>query len=54
MGSDRQLALTPTSKTRAGHFSGRHVFGYNSPAAIARELFKPFTDAESLIDSSFF
>jgi len=27
--------------------SGRHSFGHNSPAA--RELFKPFTDATSLV-----
>jgi len=26
-------------------------FGYNSPAAIARELFKPSTDAQSLLGS---
>jgi len=34
---------------RAGHHRGRHFFGHNSPAAIARELFKPSTDSASLL-----
>jgi len=29
----------------------RGFFGYNSPAAIARELFKPSTDAASILGS---
>jgi len=36
---------------RAGHHSGWHFFGYNSPATIARELFKSSTDAASLLGS---
>jgi len=28
------------------------LFGYNSPATIARELFKPSTDSASLVVSS--
>jgi len=35
----------------SGHPSGRHFFGRNSPAAIAREVFKPSTDAASLLVS---
>ena len=34
-----------------GHHSGRDVSGHSSPAAIARELFKPSTDAASLLVS---
>jgi len=30
-----------------GHFSGRHSFGHNSPAAAAREVFKTSTDSAS-------
>jgi len=30
---------------------GSYLFGYNSPAAIAGELFKPSTDAASLLGS---
>ena len=33
----------------AGHCSGRHSFGHNSPAAAAREVFKPSTDSASLV-----
>jgi len=29
---------------RAGHYDGRHFVGHKSPAAKARELFKPSTD----------
>jgi len=28
---------------------GSYVFGYNLPAAAAREVFKPFTDSASLV-----
>jgi len=31
---------------------GSYFFGYNSPAAIARELLKPSTDAASLLGSN--
>jgi len=34
--------------SRAGQYSGRYSFGHNSPAAAAREVFKPSTDSESL------
>jgi len=34
---------------RASHYSATHVFGYNSPAAAAREVFKPSTDSASLV-----
>jgi len=33
----------------ASHYSDIHIFGYNSPADIARELFKPSTDEASLL-----
>ena len=36
---------------RASHHDARHVFVYDLPAAIARELLKPSADAESLLDS---
>ena len=32
---------------RTGHYSGWHSFGHNSPAAAAREVFKPSTDSAS-------
>jgi len=35
----------------ASHLNGRHFFGHNTPAAAAREVFKPSTDAESLLGS---
>jgi len=28
---------------------GVYIFGYNSPAAAAREVFKPSTDSASLV-----
>jgi len=31
---------------------GLYVFGYNSPAAAAREVFKPSTDSAGLVVSS--
>ena len=31
------------------HYSGSQFFGYNSPAAAAREVFKPSTDSASLV-----
>jgi len=34
---------------RAGHCSGRYSFGHNSPAATARQVFKPSTDSASLL-----
>ena len=37
--------------SRLSHFRDMYVFYYNSPAAIARELFKPSTDAASLVGS---
>jgi len=33
------------------HYSGSRLFGYNLPATIARELFKPSTDAGRLLGS---
>ena len=33
---------------RVGLHIGRHILGNNSPASIARELFKPSTDSASL------
>jgi len=33
---------------RARQYIGACFFGYNSPAAITTEFFKPSTDAESL------
>ena len=35
----------------ASHYSGSDVFGYNSPPAAAREVFKPSTDAARLVGS---
>jgi len=37
--------------SHVSHCSGWHFFGCNSPAAIAREVFKPSTDAASLLGS---
>ena len=34
---------------RAGHHSGRYSFGHNSPAAPAREVFKPSTYSACLL-----
>jgi len=34
---------------RAGHHSGRYSFGHNSPAAAAREVFKPSTYSACLL-----
>jgi len=34
------------------HYNGPSCFGYNSSAAAAREVFKPFTDSASLVVSS--
>jgi len=36
---------------RAGHCSGWHFFGHKSPAARARELFKPSTNSAGLLVS---
>jgi len=38
-------------KDRARQYIGACFFSYNSPVAIARELFKPSTDAASLLGS---
>jgi len=37
---------------RPGHCSDRYSFGHSSPAAIARELFKPSTDSARLLVST--
>ena len=36
---------------RASHYGALHVLCYSPPAAIARGLFKPSTDAASLVGS---
>jgi len=36
---------------RASHYSATCIFGYNSAPAAASEVFKPSTDAESLLGS---
>ena len=36
----------------AGHCGGRCSFGHNSPAARAREVFKPSTDSSRLLVST--
>ena len=46
----RQCLLKPFND-HAGHYNGPCFFGYNSPAATARELFKPSTDVTSLLGS---
>jgi len=33
----------------ARHYSSRNFFGHNSPAAVARELFKPSTNPARLL-----
>jgi len=38
---------------RTGHYVGRHISGHNSPAARAKELFKPSEDPVSLLESIF-
>jgi len=42
-------AIQATFNAPASHLSGRHFFGHNSPAAAAREVFKPSTDSASLV-----
>jgi len=37
---------------RAGHDSGRYSFGHISPAASAREVFKPSADSANLLVST--
>jgi len=34
---------------RASHYGGWYSFGHSSPAAAAREVFKPSTDSASLL-----
>ena len=46
----KRTALNPFND-RASHYSATHIFGYNSAPAAAREVFKPSTDAESLLGS---
>jgi len=41
--------LYDTFNAHASHLSVRHFFGHNSPAAAAREVFKPSTDSASLV-----
>jgi len=43
------MALLKPFDDHAGHYNGLCVFGYNSSAAAAREVFKPSTDSESLV-----
>ena len=43
-----QWTLSPFT-SQNGQDRGRHSFGHNSPTARARELFKPSTDATSLV-----
>ena len=47
--SGRAMALLKSFDDHAGHYNGLCVFGYNSSAAAAREVFKPSTDSESLV-----
>jgi len=46
----RTKPLKPIN-ARAGHYHGRHISGHISPAAKARELFKPSKQPESLLVS---
>ena len=46
-----RLCLCQPFNDRAGHYSGSCIFCYNSAPAAAREVFKPSTDAESLLGS---
>ena len=47
----RSLATPGSFNAHASHYSALYFFGYNSPADIARQLFKPSTDAASLLVS---
>ena len=42
------VATTPFN-AHQNPYIGRRFFGYNSPAAAAREVFKPSTDSASLV-----
>ena len=44
------LALKPFNAHQS-QYVGSRFFGYNSPAAAAREVFKPSTDAGRLLGS---
>jgi len=46
------MAVGNLFNVHASHYDGRYFFGYNSPAARARELFKPSTDSGSLLVST--
>ena len=46
----KQAARCPFN-ARAGQYDGRHFYHHISPAAGARELFKPSTDSECLLVS---
>jgi len=48
---DASLRTYKTLQRPRAPINWREFFGYNSPAAIARELFKPSTDAASLLGS---
>jgi len=52
---DRCLARFPLKPFNAhqSQYIGPRFFGYNSPAAAAREVFKPSTDAGRLLGSIF-
>jgi len=43
------LHVFKTLYARAGHSSGRYSFGHNSPAAVARGMFKPSADSANLL-----
>jgi len=44
-----RFAKTKAPNDSKGEYIGSYVFGYNSPAAAAREVFKPSTDSASLV-----
>jgi len=44
-----QMTRTYNFNDRAGQYIGRYLFGHISPAAAAREMFKPSTDSASIL-----
>jgi len=43
------MTRTYNFNDRAGQYIGRYLFGHISPAAAAREMFKPSTDSASIL-----
>jgi len=47
----QDVSIFKPSNDNQSHYNGSMFVCYNSPAATAKEVFKPSTDAESLLGS---